>query len=59
VALLVEDETTNVVRVEGPPGTGKSLTIANLASHLAASGKTVLITSQKDKALEVTRPCAS
>ena len=53
VALVVEDETTHVVRVEGPPGTGKSLTIANLACHLAASGKTVLITSQKDKALEV------
>jgi very-short-patch-repair endonuclease len=53
VALVVEDESTHVVRVEGPPGTGKSLTIANLAAHLAASGKSVLITSQKDKALEV------
>ena len=53
VALVVEDDTTHVVRVEGPPGTGKSLTIANLACHLAASGKTVLITSQKDKALDV------
>ncbi len=53
VALLVEDSTTRVVRVEGPPGTGKSLTIANLACHLAATGKTVLISSQKDKALEV------
>lgn len=52
-ALLVEDSTTRVVRVEGPPGTGKSLTIANLACHLAATGKTVLISSQKDKALEV------
>lgn len=53
VALLVEDPTTNVIRVEGPPGTGKSLTIANLACHLAATGKRVLVTSQKDKALEV------
>ncbi len=53
VALLVQDETTQVVRVEGPPGTGKSLTIANLACHLAASGKSVLVTSQKDKALQV------
>jgi len=53
VALTVEDETTHVVGVEGPPGTGKSLTIANLACHLAATGKRVLITSQKDKALEV------
>lgn len=53
VALMIEDPTTHVVSVEGPPGTGKSLTIANLACHLAASGKKVLITSQKDKALEV------
>lgn len=53
VALLVEDPNTNVIRVEGPPGTGKSLTIANLACHLAATGKRVLVTSQKDKALQV------
>lgn len=53
VALLIDDESTSVVRVEGPPGTGKSLTIANLACHLAATGKRVLITSQKDKALDV------
>lgn len=53
VALLINDESTSVVRVEGPPGTGKSLTIANLACHLAATGKRVLITSQKDKALDV------
>lgn len=53
VALLVEDPTTRLIRVEGPPGTGKSLTIANLACHLAATGKSVLITSQKDKALQV------
>jgi very-short-patch-repair endonuclease len=52
-ALLVDDPTTRVVRVEGPPGTGKSLTIANLACHLAATGRTVLVCSQKDKALEV------
>lgn len=52
-ALLAADPTTRLVRVEGPPGTGKSLTIANLACHLAAEGKRVLITSQKDKALEV------
>ena len=53
IALLLDDPTTSVVRVEGPPGTGKSLTIANLASHLAASGRSVLITSQRDKALSV------
>ncbi len=52
-AILVEDPTTRLIRIEGPPGTGKSLTIANLACHLAATGKSVLITSQKDKALQV------
>ena len=53
VALMIEDDTVHVLSVEGPPGTGKSLTIANLACHLASQGRTVLITSQKDKALEV------
>jgi very-short-patch-repair endonuclease len=53
VALLVDHPTTRAIRVEGPPGTGKSLTIANLACHLAATGRKVLITSQKDKALDV------
>jgi very-short-patch-repair endonuclease len=53
VALLVDHPETKVVHLEGPPGTGKSLTIANLACHLAATGRTVLITSQKDQALRV------
>lgn len=53
VALLVDHQDTRVIRVEGPPGTGKSLTIANLACHLAATDRTVLITSQKDKAIRV------
>jgi KaiC/GvpD/RAD55 family RecA-like ATPase/very-short-patch-repair endonuclease len=37
--------------VEGPPGTGKSQTIANLLCHIAAQGKTVLFVSQKDQAI--------
>src|SRR5271157_4842824 len=53
VAHLVDDPKTRITVVQGPPGTGKSLTIANLACHLIASGKRVLITSQKDKALQV------
>ena len=53
VAHLVDDPNTRITVVQGPPGTGKSLTIANLACHLVASGKRVLITSQKDKALDV------
>ncbi|MFH0702125.1 MAG: AAA domain-containing protein [bacterium] len=42
-----------VVAVYGPPGTGKSQTIVNLVSHLVASGKTVLVASRMDKAVDV------
>jgi AAA domain len=41
------------VVVQRPPGTGKSHTIANLISHLAAVGKRVLVTSHTGRALEV------
>lgn len=53
VAHLVDDPKSRITVMQGPPGTGKSLTIANLACHLISTGKRVLITSQKDKALEV------
>ena len=53
VAHLLDDPKTRIAVIEGPPGTGKSLTIANLVCHLVATGKRVLITSQKDKALDV------
>ena len=53
VAHLVDDPKSRITVVQGPPGTGKSLTIANLACHLIATGNRVLITSQKDKALQV------
>lgn len=43
------------VIVQGPPGTGKSHTIANLICHLLAHGKRVLITSEKERALQVLR----
>ncbi len=41
--------------VEGPPGTGKSETITNVLSHLAATGKRVLFVSQKPQALKVVK----
>jgi very-short-patch-repair endonuclease len=41
--------------VEGPPGTGKSETIANLLCHLAANRKRVLFVSQKTQALKVVK----
>lgn len=37
----------------GPPGTGKSQTIANMISQCLADGRTVLFVSQKTAALEV------
>lgn len=46
-------ENHRVVVVQGPPGTGKSQTICNLISHLVASGQSVVMTSQKNKSLEV------
>ncbi|MBU1430670.1 DUF3320 domain-containing protein [Myxococcota bacterium] len=39
--------------LEGPPGTGKSQTIANLIAHTLSEGKTVLFVSEKVAALEV------
>ena len=46
-------EKYNAVLVQGPPGTGKTHTIANLLGHFLAQGKSVLVTSQTQKALSV------
>src|SRR5205085_12692635 len=39
--------------LDGPPGTGKSQTIANVIAESLAVGKTVLFVSEKAAALEV------
>lgn len=39
--------------IDGPPGTGKSQTIANIICELIADGKSVLFVSEKAAALEV------
>ena len=39
--------------IDGPPGTGKSQTIANVIAEFLAAGKTVLFVSEKAAALEV------
>jgi very-short-patch-repair endonuclease len=39
--------------IEGPPGTGKSQTITNLAAQALAAGKTVLFVAEKMAALDV------
>lgn len=41
--------------MDGPPGTGKSQTIANMIGALLHAGKTVLFVSEKMAALEVVR----
>lgn len=43
------------VVVDGPPGTGKSQTIANCIAELLAAGKTVLFVSEKSAALDVVK----
>lgn len=41
--------------LDGPPGTGKSQTIANIIAESLAAGKTVLFVSEKAAALEVVK----
>lgn len=53
-ASVIENiETGKLVSVYGPPGTGKSQTIVNLVAHLIANGKTVIVASRMDKAVDV------
>lgn len=53
-ASVIENvENSQMVSVCGPPGTGKSQTIVNLVAHLIANGKTVLVASRMDKAVDV------
>ena len=51
-AIIAVDAGANLV-LEGPPGTGKSQTIANLIAHCLAKGRTVLFVSEKAAALSV------
>lgn len=41
--------------MDGPPGTGKSQTIANIVAELVAAGRRVLFVSEKAAALDVVR----
>jgi very-short-patch-repair endonuclease len=41
--------------IEGPPGTGKSQTIANIIAECLSEGKTVLFVAEKAAALEVVK----
>ncbi|MDP8263693.1 MAG: DUF4011 domain-containing protein [Candidatus Ancaeobacter aquaticus] len=53
-AIAVVKKGNNLV-IEGPPGTGKSQTIANIIAELLSEGKKVLFVSQKIAALEVVK----
>jgi very-short-patch-repair endonuclease len=51
-AIAAATRGANLV-LDGPPGTGKSQTIANIIAEFLAAGKTVLFVSEKAAALEV------
>ncbi len=53
-AILAVKQGMNLV-LDGPPGTGKSQTIANLIAETVASNKSVLFVSEKAAALEVVK----
>lgn len=48
-------ESREGVTVHGPPGTGKTHTIANIICHWLSHGRRVLVTSMKEPALAVIR----
>lgn len=53
IVLAVSNEKNNVIVVDGPPGTGKSHTIAALSYWANEQKKSVVITSHKKEALDV------
>ena len=55
IAVIEEVKKGCNLVVEGPPGTGKSQTIANIIAELLAAGKKVLFVSEKMAALEVVK----
>jgi very-short-patch-repair endonuclease len=55
IAVIEDIKATKNLVVEGPPGTGKSQTIANAIAELLAQEKSVLFISEKMAALEVVK----
>lgn len=53
LAAVVAAESGKDFVIIGPPGTGKSQTIANMIAHCLAHGKTVLFVAEKSAALDV------
>lgn len=55
ISDLIDDKSLHVVCVSGPPGTGKSHSIANIISHQMALGKRVLVTARTPEAIAAVR----
>ena len=55
IAVIEDAKAGRNLAVEGPPGTGKSQTIANIIAELLAANKKVLFVSEKMAALEVVK----
>lgn len=53
ILLALANEKNNIIVVDGPPGTGKSHTIAALTYWANENKKSVIITSHKQEALDV------
>jgi hypothetical protein len=53
ILLALSNEKNNIIVVDGPPGTGKSHTIAALTYWANENKKSVVITSHKEEALNV------
>ncbi|MFK7882880.1 MAG: DUF3320 domain-containing protein [Phycisphaerales bacterium] len=53
LAAVVAAQSGKDFVIIGPPGTGKSQTIANMIAHCLAHGKTVLFVAEKSAALDV------
>lgn len=55
ISDMIDDPNHHVVVVSGPPGTGKSHSIANIISHQMATGKRVLVTARTPEAIAAVR----
>ena len=55
IAVIEDVKAGKNLVVEGPPGTGKSQTIANIIAELLVQGKSVLFISEKMAALQVVK----
>ncbi|MEM0935218.1 MAG: AAA domain-containing protein [Pseudomonadota bacterium] len=55
ISDMIDDTKMHVVGVSGPPGTGKSHSIANIISHQMAMGKRVLVTARTPEAIAAVR----